>query len=640
LRQDIQFLRGWAVSIVVLQHAGLGPIAGYLGVDVFFVISGYLITRLLQKQLEAGDFSFTEFYLRRAKRLLPAAYVTFALTALAAPYFLSTIQLNEFQDQLLGALAFYANMALYGQSGYFDGAAEFKPLLHIWSLSLEEQYYFILPLLLFLTGPRLWIYVAISAFVISLGLCLYFLSRDPSFAFYALPTRAWELSGGSLIALAQWDVRPHRFFRLAFWPASAVVLGIPFFPTGLPHPSLDAALVCIATAIVIINGRRFFERYPLSVVAKVGDFSYSLYLVHWPVMAFINSAYLGEVPLHARVIAVALALILGVALYLFVERPIHRARSRPSVLKSACAALLLGTSVYAIPNVTVASTSHGLNFVEIRRPNRGLADACDQKTNVFRPLNECVSSPKTPPTHIVWGDSFAMHLVQGLAVDPDFSFIQATQSSCPPVFGYAQFNRSTRYNEEWARRCMAFNDSVFRYLTGEPAIETVVIGSTFRGLTMRSPWQALVRSETNDFKREKIAKDLSTKVLLETVKALREAGKRVIIFAPPPASRVDPSECIERKVRGLTMFSRTTCSISREHDLKMYGQVMDILRTVASEADVEVIDPREWMCDEQACETIEDDIPLYRDATHLSAVGSAYLGRRNDWAGLVRRYAR
>jgi peptidoglycan/LPS O-acetylase OafA/YrhL len=157
-RTDIQALRGFAVLVVLLYHARLGPTkGGYLGVDVFFVISGFLITGLIARSLDSGSFSFFGFYYRRAKRLLPAAYVTFFVTALLAPVFLTEIELNEFKRQLIAAVLLVGNIELWQQTGYFDGGAESKPLLHVWSLAVEEQFYMILPAALFLLPRKMWL---------------------------------------------------------------------------------------------------------------------------------------------------------------------------------------------------------------------------------------------------------------------------------------------------------------------------------------------------------------------------------------------------------------------------------------------------------------------------------------------------
>ena len=175
MRHDIQFLRGIAVLVVVLYHAKVLPVrGGFLGVDVFFVISGFLITKIILRDLDNGTFFFKQFYIRRAKRLLPAAYSTLIFTTLLGYAFLTRTQWNDYIDQLIGAVTFTANLVLPFQTGYFEASGESKPLLHIWSLSLEEQYYFFMPLFLFCL-PKRWRGWFLSASIIaSFLLCFIF----------------------------------------------------------------------------------------------------------------------------------------------------------------------------------------------------------------------------------------------------------------------------------------------------------------------------------------------------------------------------------------------------------------------------------------------------------------------------------
>ena len=206
LRIDIQALRGLAVLLVILQHAKAGFIeAGFLGVDIFFVISGFLITGMLAKAIARGSFSFSEFYFRRAKRLLPAAYVTFATTAVLSYFLLDAAEWHDFTVQLAGAVTFTGNLALWQQTGYFEGAAALKPLLHVWSLAVEEQYYLLLPAAMALVPRRYWTAGNALLLFASLALCVVLTFSSPNAAFYLLPARAWELALGSLAAL--WTAR-------------------------------------------------------------------------------------------------------------------------------------------------------------------------------------------------------------------------------------------------------------------------------------------------------------------------------------------------------------------------------------------------------------------------------------------------
>jgi peptidoglycan/LPS O-acetylase OafA/YrhL len=253
-RQDVQGLRGVAVLLVVIYHAELGWIkAGYLGVDIFFVISGFLIAGLIASQIADEAFSFREFYYRRAKRLLPSAYVVTGLTTLAAPFFLSDLALGDLAQQVMGALTFTANIVLWWQTGYFAETADTKPLLHFWSLAVEEQYYLILPALLCFVPRRRWKATLSGLLLASALLCAFMVMNHPSAAFYLMPTRFWEMAIGSVAAL--FGKHPAMASRLSSWrlPALAVLIIVPIFPTGLQHPGADAALVCLATAVLLVS---------------------------------------------------------------------------------------------------------------------------------------------------------------------------------------------------------------------------------------------------------------------------------------------------------------------------------------------------------------------------------------------------
>lgn len=302
-RLDIQALRGIAVLYVVIYHADLGFLKnGFLGVDIFFVISGYLITGMICRELDAGNFSVRKFYWRRAKRLLPATYGMLIVVALLSVFSLTKIEFADFLSQLFGSLTFVSNIILWRQAGYFDVSAEFKPLLHMWSLSIEEQYYLLLPVLLIITSYRYRNKIVFAALLTSLLLCFALVSGHPSASFYLLPTRAWELLIGSMGAT--WK-KPDLFRKgernLGLFSV-AVILVLPVIQIDPIHPRFDALVVCLATLIALETRPTILQNNLLAAaLGKVGDISFSLYLVHWPLFALVRNIYIGELPTGLKV---------------------------------------------------------------------------------------------------------------------------------------------------------------------------------------------------------------------------------------------------------------------------------------------------------------------------------------------------
>ncbi|MBT3137303.1 acyltransferase [Alteromonas sp. ALT199] len=268
MRNDIQFLRGIAVLYVVFYHSDLGLLPqGFLGVDIFFVLSGFLITKLILEQIELSKFSFRNFYQRRVNRLLPALYVTLILTSLLSTFFLTSSQLKDFSHQLIGAVTFSANMVLPTQTGYFDAAAEGKPLLHIWSLSLEEQYYFLLPLVLTLTPKKLRLAALIAGFMASIYMCFswsYATDQNAPFlwrfsdiskyewTFYLLPTRAWELLTGSVTAWLYLNKQISVTRRVKVTCLS-IILTLGYLQITHSHPNIEALIIVCCTAVILLG---------------------------------------------------------------------------------------------------------------------------------------------------------------------------------------------------------------------------------------------------------------------------------------------------------------------------------------------------------------------------------------------------
>lgn len=641
LRWDIQALRGLAVAWVLLHHAQLpGVPGGYLGVDIFFVISGYLITGLVQRALLAGRFSFREFYARRARRLLPAAYVTLAVTLLASPWLLNALEQRDLAGQARGALLFASNWVLWQQSGYFQGAAELKPLLHFWSLSLEEQYYLLLPALLWACAPR-WRRFAIGLMgVASAAVCVALLPRDASLAFYALPSRAWELGLGSLVALwtPSW-----RLPRATRGLAVGLLLALPLVaPAGWPHPGPLALGVCLATAL-LVSQPAASPCAPRGLMPWVwlGDRSYSLYLVHWPLMAAVHNAWLGtgqdaSPQLMAwRLGMLALSLPLAWALHRWVEVP---GKSRLRGTRGAAALLVASGLLAALPALMPrwVPAPEGRDFARLTRPNHGLSPLCDAE-QPYAPRPECQQG--VAPQWMVWGDSYAMHLVPGLARHVgDAGLLQATKSSCGPFLGIVPFKPAAAPGETfaapWTAQCEAFNRAVLDWLARHPEVHTVVLSSLLTQYLDERHYAP--RRFTSDglppagpLTGEALPAAL-IEALRQTVEHLQAQGRRVLFVAPPPRADFNVAACLEREALGRwTLGATPGCTIDEGHRDRADAAVQAWLRRAEAVLPVLRFDP--LLCHEGRCVTLQDGVMLYRDQGHLSVAGSTQLVPRLAW---------
>ncbi len=629
LRRDIQALRGFAVLLVVLYHARVpGFPAGYLGVDVFFVVSGFLITRLVAAGLTRGDFRFGEFYLRRARRLLPAALVTLLGTALVAPWVLTRPELDDFLAQLVGAVTFSANFVLWRQSGYFAGAAEMKPLLHTWSLAVEEQFYFVLPALLRFTPRSAWRWVVGAGLVGSLTLAVV-LRESTAVAFYLLPTRAWELLAGSALALALGApgaaARVVRAVaRQAYLPALVALAVLPCLDLHAFHPGPVALTICIATVTVLAHG----EEHGLDTLFGralrwLGDVSYSLYLVHWPLFAFFHNAWLAapeDQPWEARLALVVVSLVLAAVLHRTVEEPFRHARWGTFRATGRFAAGALIASIL----VVAAGYGGGDRFAPdaargaFREHEAGLHAGCDYEAP-FEPKTACRST--SSPAWLLWGDSFAMQYEPGLAAGPSpLPFLAATRSRCTPLLGIASLAPEKGYGASWGRDCIDANDRILAYVAETPALTGVVVAGRL-SLFVEDGAQVLRRA---DGAERLVPGDAEVAIagLARTVNALHALGRRVVFLGHAPSTGFDTGRCLERRRSGLLILGvDPACTLAESAYTTRSAAVLALYARIPTELGIDVLRPDE-LCQDGTCPAELDGVPLYRDGIHLSREGS------------------
>lgn len=632
LRTDIQALRGYAVSLVLLYHAELGDVrGGFLGVDIFFVISGFLITSMILKDLEKGNFRFSKFYWRRAKRLLPSAYVVFFLTAIVSPFVLNAKEANDFLFQMIGSVTFTANIFLLLQSGYFAGAADLKPLLHVWSLSIEEQYYLLLPAVLIVTPRRYVKLVLLTLMVLSLLLCLLGSLNKPEWTFYLLPTRWWELGVGSLGAMwSKSNFKCNQFISKVFWLSLITLAVVPIFPTGFPHPGLDTILVCVSTLVVILrNHPKAGAIIPVVWLANVGDISYSLYLTHWPLFAFLKNASVAPMQWQISLLTLLLTILLSVLLYRYVEVPIRFANITPRPLYIFFGLVMTGVLIL-LPFIFLNQRSEGPDFSYLRRPNDGFDKSCAYDTSGFVPKKECRSSEE--PSVIVWGDSYAMHLVSGINSVWPHGIVQATMGICGPFKNLAPIS-NVFYLQPWSEACLKFNRDVVEYIKETKSIKIAVISSPFKqylsSIDGKHYWKSAYL-DADKFIVKDVSLNEAVMAMNETIDELHSLGVYVVVVAPPPSADFNIGTCVERRVLGKLIISSPTndCSIPKEKYLDSKRLVIEFLDNINKQNDIKLISFDQILCDANKCISDFSNVPVYVDEGHLTHDASLMLMKK------------
>jgi peptidoglycan/LPS O-acetylase OafA/YrhL len=448
-RADIDGLRAIAVLAVVAFHAFPSVLpGGFVGVDVFFVISGYLITSLLRQSLEDGTFRFSTFYARRIRRLAPALILVLAAVLAAGWTWLLTDELAQLAAHAASSVAFVMNLVLWSETGYFDTAAEQKPLLHLWSLGVEEQFYLIWPALLWAAWRwrRPSFVIAIVA-LLSFAANVAVVHAAPTAAFYLPTSRVWELAAGGLLAGMGPPRRGWIAQLLSLSGAALLALGVAVIRPSMPFPGWWALLPAGGAALVIAAGPRGWANGVLAArpLVFVGLISYPLYLWHWPILTFARMIEAGPLGLQRTAALVALAVVLAWLTYRFVEQPIRRAHGRWVIVNLAVAsagvaavALAVLTNQGSLPPRFPPQVQALVDFsYRYERPYR--ERACylmpDQSAAAF--ARECVEqTPAGLPLVVLWGDSHAAHLYPGLRrlqSARGFRIAQFTGSSCPPL---------------------------------------------------------------------------------------------------------------------------------------------------------------------------------------------------------------
>lgn len=631
-RREIDGLRAVAVLPVILFHGGITTFSGgFVGVDVFFVISGYLITIIIHTEIREGRFSILTFYERRARRILPALVFVCLFCLPFAVMWMIPSQQGEFARSLVSVFLFGSNFYFWRANDYFASEAEEAPLLHTWSLAVEEQYYLIFPLVLLLLlriGPRTTIGLLVLATLGSLALADYASWQYPRANFYLLPTRAWELLCGSLCAFVLWRRGPLRNEWLGAIGLAAIVAAILLFDEATRFPSLYAVIPVLGTALIILfatEGTLVARVLSTKALVAIGLVSYSAYLWHQPLFAFARIR-VGEEPVWMMLGLSVLALVLATFSWRFVEQPFRRraagdkARARMRVFiaagVSSSAFIAVGLSGAGKDGLAwgLFNDSERTTYLDRQlQPVHGLAKGCGPAT-----LKAALCQTGPDPVILVWGDSFAQHIVPAVltATSGRLPIAQLTLPRCGPFADTAPY--TTDLGLAWSRSCASFNNDVLEWLRASPSVQQVVLSSPFRAYVSED-WQVL---HDGELKRSSV--DLAVELFRATLEKIEAMGKTPIVVSPTPQSGRNIGRCLA--MRAWTGSDPSRCDFELAEATDTTRTAMNFIDRIAMEHTV--VRLPELICPDGICRTIRSGTFMYFDSAHLTDGGSRWVGQQ------------
>jgi peptidoglycan/LPS O-acetylase OafA/YrhL len=611
-RRDIDGLRAIAVLSVVGFHAFPDWMpGGYIGVDVFFVISGFLITGMIRANQDEGRFRFRSFYARRIRRIFPALVLVLTVVYAIGWFVCLPKELEQLGKHTLGGATFVSNFVLWRESGYFTNAAETKPLLHLWSLGIEEQFYIVWPLFLYATSKlradvRLFIGGVLAA---SLAANATIVTSDVVAAFYSPWTRFWELMIGSLLTgRAPTGRNAQSIAGLMMIAASVAVLD-----KSSLFPGAWALLPTLGTALIIIAGpEAWLNREVLSqpILVWFGLISYPLYLWHWPLLSFANIIESSAPSATLRLATVAVSIALAWLTYALVEKRIRfgpPSRAKVTGLVASMAVIGL-VGLHALLREGVRSRFpemiSGLDQFSYDYRSEYREGSCFLRPEqASSELLECIEGAPSLPSVLIWGDSHAAQLYPGLRREwRDLRLVQLTASRCPPMLDIDITN---------APHCREVNDEIYRRVS-EQAPDLIILSADWASYD----WPRLERMKWSP--------------LAGTVERLKRSGvKRVEIVGPFPHWRDGLPRCLFRFFTHDSVLHRIPERMNLGLE-DMSGLDRALARFSAS-AGVEYISPLGVFCDPDGCLTrIGADLESLTawDEAHLTVAGSAYFASK------------
>lgn len=625
-RREIDGLRALAILPVILFHAGFQTFSGgFIGVDVFFVISGYLITSLILLEKKENTFSLKSFYERRARRILPALFFVMLFSLPFAWFLLLPNDMEDFSKVLWRIPTFISNTFFYKRTDYFDGAVELKPFIHTWSLGIEEQFYLFFPILLIATW-RLKLRSVISFLIItllcSLAWAQYKLEIKPNAAFYLLTSRFWELLIGALVAFYLFNKEEVDNIKITEFGSAAglglLAYGVLFFNRDTPFPGLNALVPTIGAALIILYAKSenlIGKLLGSRLLVGIGLISYSAYLWHQPIFAFVRINSLDQPSQSLFLVLIIMILLVAYLSWKYIENPFRnktKFSSKQVFIYGTLGSLLFislgllgqskkGFEVYYI-NERVSSANQSLiSFVRYDKSSEfrnNQAKNCffGDSVHPYSHFNKdsCWGSEEHKKNYLLIGDSHAAHLYSGLIKNfPNINIIQASLNSCRPLV-----------RQNGSRKCKELMSFVFDDFIKNNKIDGVILSGRWR--------------------REDL------ELLSETVSYLSQYTSSIIVFGPTieyknslPLILLRYSEKEDFNLNYFTSQYKFTLS--------------ELMKKRLESANINYISVVDVICPKGFCSAYTDEqIPITWDYGHYTVPGSVFVIKTLKDSGLLK----
>jgi len=636
-RSDIDGLRTIAVFLVILNHAGFTLLSGgYVGVDVFFVISGFLITNIIYAALQKNNFSITWFLGRRIKRLMPVLLFVILITTIVFSFIMLPQDLMKYYRSVVWVVSYVANFFFWREyGGYFDGGSQEAPLLHTWSLAVEEQYYFIWPLILIFgykyLGSTKTIIASIVACIAAVIFSQWGTEVTIGAAYYLLPTRFFELLVGSCLALS-WNHLP-RFNQLTNHILSCIGIGLIAGSALLLNehssfPGYNALYPVIGTALIIFSANGIINKLlTLKPMVFTGNISYSLYLWHWPILVLFHYTAT-ELTFQNQLIAIASTYIISILSWKYIEQPCRHIKINDFksitikfyALPSALLVFIALSGVYfdgykgrydeQILAMENALNTHSSKSRKLCHSSFRQSDSLPNKECIFGTASGLKNSK---PEVFIIGDSHANHFVpfiKALTSNANIQGLDYTLDRCIPVFELKWGS-----NLHKAGLCENRNRLAREYIENNNFAYVVLAASWPDYGTRRIFTEQQIQNK-------ELVESIFQSRLTETLKIISETGATPIFLTDTPTLKGKSPKCI---IKNAIFDSKLDCDIQHKKN-ELVTATLNKLKTQFP--NLITLEPHKMMCNGSQCTMEINGIPLYRDDDHLNEVGSSLLGER------------